>query len=83
MDDLENRVQQFGMMQLPGQPMGMHMGTSYLVDDLWREVQKLRAELKTAEQSVQATVLSTQQDAVSQLNERFSQLKAADKIVSA
>ena len=57
MDDLENRVQQFGMMQLPGQPMGMHMGTSYLVNDLWREVQKLRAELKNAEQNVQWTVL--------------------------
>ena len=56
MDDLENRVQQFGMMQLPGQPMGMHMGTSYLVNDLWREVQKLRAELKAAEQGVQSDV---------------------------
>lgn len=57
MDDLEKRVQQFGMMQLPGQPIGMHMGTSYLVNDLWREVQKLRAELKNAEQNVQGTGL--------------------------
>lgn len=40
--DLETRVKQFGMMKLPGQPMGMHMGTLYLVNDLWREVKRLR-----------------------------------------
>lgn len=43
MDDLENRVQQFITLSLPGQPMSMHMGTSRLVNDLWREVQRLRA----------------------------------------
>lgn len=43
MDDLQERVEQFMMLRLPGQPMGMHMGTSYLVSDLWREVQQLRA----------------------------------------
>lgn len=42
--DLRNRVEQFQMLQLPGQPMGMHMGTSYLVDDLWRELEKLYKE---------------------------------------
>ena len=41
-DDLQERVNQFKTMSLPGQPMGMHMGTSYLVNDLWREVQHLR-----------------------------------------
>lgn len=41
--DLETRVQQFQCMQLPGQPLGMHMGTSYLVNDLWSEVKRLRA----------------------------------------
>lgn len=41
-NDLEARVNQFKTMSLPGQPMGMHMGTSYLVNDLWREVQHLR-----------------------------------------
>lgn len=45
-DDLETRVQQFRTMSLPGQPMGMHMGTSYLVNDLWREVQHLRGLVK-------------------------------------
>jgi hypothetical protein len=45
-DDLQERVQQFNKLELPGQPMAMHMGTSYLVSDLWREVQRLRAELK-------------------------------------
>lgn len=41
--DLKGRVNQFNAMKLPGQPMGMHMGTSYLVNDLWREVERLRA----------------------------------------
>ena len=41
-DDLKDRVEKFRALQLPGQPMGMHMGTSYLVNDLWREVQHLR-----------------------------------------
>jgi len=41
-DDLHDRVNKFNMLQLPGQPMGMHMGTSYLVDDLWRELQRAK-----------------------------------------
>jgi hypothetical protein len=40
MDDLEKRVQQFQTLQLPGQPIGMHMGTANLVNDLWRELKK-------------------------------------------
>lgn len=42
MNDLEERVNQFHSLSLPGQPMAMHMGTSYLIDDLWKEIQKLR-----------------------------------------
>lgn len=42
MDELEERVYKFNSLSLPGQPMGMHMGTSYLVNDLWREVKRLR-----------------------------------------
>jgi hypothetical protein len=44
MDDLEKRVQQFKTLQLPGQPIGMHVGTANLVNDLWREVQRLQQE---------------------------------------
>jgi len=43
---LEERVNQFHLLQLPGQPMGMHMGTSYLVSDLWRRVKELEREVK-------------------------------------
>jgi hypothetical protein len=39
--DLKSRVLQFDLLQLPGQPQGMHMGTSYLVHDLWERVQAL------------------------------------------
>lgn len=39
-EDLRGRVEKFSLLELPGQPQGMHMGTSYLVDDLWRELQK-------------------------------------------
>ena len=48
-DDLADRVYKFNRLQLPGQPMGMHMGTSYLVNDLWMEVQRLRAALAAKE----------------------------------
>jgi len=43
---LKERVEAFNMMELPGQPRMMHMGTSYLVNDLWREVERLREEIK-------------------------------------
>ena len=43
-EDLKKRVEQFQMLQLPGQPMSMHMGTSYLVGDLWGELEKLYKE---------------------------------------
>lgn len=36
--DLKDRVFKFNMMELPGQPQGMHMGTSYLLNDLWGEL---------------------------------------------
>lgn len=44
-DELAERVIQFMSLELPGQPRSMHMGTSYLVNDLWREVQRLRVLL--------------------------------------
>jgi len=47
-EDLETRVNQFICMELPGQPRAMHMGTSYLVNDMWKEIQRLRTELQAA-----------------------------------
>lgn len=41
MDTLKDRVLQFNKGQLPGQPIASHMGTVYLVNDLWREVERL------------------------------------------
>jgi hypothetical protein len=55
MDELEKRVQQFNSLSLPGQGMAMHIDTSYLVNDLLREVQRLR-ELEAAQPSVHPTV---------------------------
>lgn len=40
--DLDERVMQFMMLELPGQPRMMHMGTSHLVHDLHQEVRLLR-----------------------------------------
>ena len=54
MSDLEERVSQFNSLTLPGQPMAMHMGTSYLVNDLWKEVQRLRALIDSMESRVDA-----------------------------
>jgi len=42
--DLKERIDKFMLLQLPGQPMAMHMGTSYLVNDLWRELQRVHGE---------------------------------------
>lgn len=42
---LEERVLKFNMLELPGQPQMMHMGTSYLVNDLWQEIKSLKAQL--------------------------------------
>ena len=44
MDDLEKKVKQFERHELPGQPSAVHMGTFYLVNDLWAEIKKLRAQ---------------------------------------
>ena len=41
-DDLRARVCKYNMLQLPGQPMGMHMGTAYLLNDLWSELQRAK-----------------------------------------
>jgi len=41
---LFERVAQFERLELPGQPMGMHMGTMYLVGDLKRTIVKLQGE---------------------------------------
>jgi len=54
MDDLEERVQKFTTLSLPGQPVMMHMGTARLVSDLWREVQRLR-KIEAAQHGVHPT----------------------------
>ena len=41
---LKERVDQFNTLELPGQPQSMHMGTSYLVHDLWCEIERLEAD---------------------------------------
>ncbi|KKN10932.1 hypothetical protein LCGC14_1031610 [marine sediment metagenome] len=45
---LEERVLQFSMLELPGQPRMMHMGTSYLVNDLWTELQRKDEDIRKA-----------------------------------
>jgi len=43
-DDLKERVDQFNTLRLPGQGWLIHMGTSRLINDLWREIERLRQE---------------------------------------
>ena len=40
--ELEARVTAFSCLELPGQPKAMHMGTAYLVKDLWRALKEER-----------------------------------------
>ena len=73
--DLQDRVRQFMTMSLPGQPMMMHMGTSYLVNDLAAEVLRLRAEAReTALQYLSDT---------GQMSERIDELVAANAALAA
>lgn len=55
--DMAKRAEQFRMMQLPGQPMGMHMGTFYLVNDMEKVISAQAAEIarlrKTYDQSAE------------------------------
>jgi hypothetical protein len=59
---LEERVDAFALMELPGQPRVMHMGTSYLVNDLWREIQRLNAALSMTREGVEADEAKRQQN---------------------
>ena len=49
LDEMLDRVNQFTMLRLPGQAQFMHMGTSYLVNDLADAVRRLREQLANAE----------------------------------
>lgn len=44
-DNLDGRVTAFRCFALPGQPMAAHMGTTYLVNDLWNEVIRQQEEI--------------------------------------
>ena len=55
--DLHERVDLFRTLELPGQPQFTHMGTLYLVDDLWREIQRLREEVKKPRQKMEVKSL--------------------------
>jgi len=63
MEDLEGRVHKFNSLTLPGQIPIMHQGTSYLVNDLWREVQRLRM-LENAQLGIPRTVISLKDKSV-------------------
>lgn len=47
LSDLEERFWKFKSLELPGQPQIMHVGSMRLVDDLWREIRRLREERPT------------------------------------
>lgn len=59
---LKERVDAFALMQLPGQPLMMHMGTSYLINDLWREIERLNAAVSMAREGVDADEAKRQQN---------------------
>lgn len=55
MGDLQERVEKFQALELPGQPMMMHMGTFNLVLDLWQEVERLDKLAKLQGQEISIT----------------------------
>ena len=46
MTALKDKVFQFNVGELPGQPIGRHMGTYYLVNELYEEVERLTAQVE-------------------------------------
>jgi hypothetical protein len=44
--NLDERVLAYTCLELPGQPPFVHMGTSYLIHDLHKEVKELKSLLK-------------------------------------
>ncbi len=56
-EQLRFRVMKFQKLELPGQPQGMHMGTSYLVNDLMKAIEEMWAEKenKNDEEAVRKT----------------------------
>lgn len=51
-EDLREQVTLFDQLKLPGQPAGIHMGTSYLVHDLLRALEEERRETLTLERAL-------------------------------
>ena len=51
-EDLSERVRLFNILQLPGQSPMMDMGTAYLINDLHREVKKLRTEIVRKDEAI-------------------------------
>lgn len=61
---LKDRVDDFHLMRLPGQSPMMHMGTSYLISDLWREIERLNAALSMTREGVDPDEAKRLQNAV-------------------
>lgn len=55
-DDLSERVKKFNTLALPGQSPMMHMGTNYLVNDLWREVELWKSRWEAERQAHEASI---------------------------
>ena len=55
-DSLALRVEQFKCLELPGQPQSMHMGTMYLVDELWRELTATRIRITELEAQIKVNL---------------------------
>ena len=66
-EDLAERVIQFNLMELPGQPKMMHMGTSYLVNDLDREVRRLKKQTAIAHHALKYLIESNKVSAATRI----------------
>ena len=68
---LEERVRLFRTLRLPGQGLSMHMGTAYLVGDLWKRIEELEADLKLT-----SAMLAKQCDMAREAETRVKELEA-------
>src|SRR5262245_61569290 len=84
--DILERVKQFNLMKLPSQMQMMHMGTSYLVNDLTRAVKAYATAIPEREREIKrlrgsnkqlADIVTDQEDRRLKAEARVTELEAA------
>ena len=72
-NNLKERIDQYKTLSLPGQPQCCHMGTNYLINDLWREILRLRTAMSDKDKVLMPRELTAENGAKSLLRGEFKE----------